>query len=230
MSAPLVALTAGSQTASWGQWPGRRAAVLAWNYVAKVADAGGAPILLPPVPEMAADVAARVDALLLAGGPDIDPSRYGALAGPHTDPPDHARDEAELAALSVAERRGIPVLGICRGLQLLAVARGGTLHQHVPWHAPVVPGRFDRRRIKIKAGSRLGAALGGTAVVHCYHHQGVDKLGDGLEVTAWSEDGDIEGAEDPGAPFVVGIQAHPEEGQVGAALFTAFVEAARRAR
>jgi putative glutamine amidotransferase len=227
MSAPLVALTAGSQTASWGQEPEQRAAVLEWSYVAKVADAGGAPVLLPPVPEVAADIAARVDALLLTGGADIDPARYGALADPHTEPPDSARDEAELAALSVAERRGIPVLAICRGLQLLSVARGGTLHQHLPWHAPTAPGRFDRRRIRIKSGSHIAAALGGTAVLDCYHHQGVDKLGDGLEATAWSEDGGLEGAEDPGAPFVVGIQAHPEEGQAGAALFAAFVAAAR---
>jgi putative glutamine amidotransferase len=228
MSRPLVALTASSEFGTWGMWPEQRSAVLAWTYVSRIAEAGGAPVLLPPIPEVAADIMARADALLLTGGTDINPSRYGALPDPHTQLPDDIRDETELSALAVAERRGIPVLAICRGLQLLSVARGGTLHQHLPWHAPTTPGHFDLRRIRISAGSRLGAALGTSAVLHCHHHQGVDKLGEGLEATAWSEDGDIEGAEDPDARFVVGVQAHPEEGSRAASLFSAFISSAQR--
>jgi putative glutamine amidotransferase len=194
-----------------------------------VTEAGGAPVLLPPVPEAAEEVLARVDALLISGGTDIDPARYGAAPEPFTQPADHARDATELAALAVAERRGIPVLAICRGAQLLAVARGGTLHQHLPEHAPKVTGRFEEHQIRIAADSRLAAALGTSASLHCHHHQGIDVLGRGLVATAWAEDGGIEAAEDPDAAFIVAVQSHPEEPGNTAALFTAFVEAARAA-
>jgi putative glutamine amidotransferase len=208
-------------------WRDVPATYLPWTYVSKVVEAGGSPMLLPPVPQAAEDVVLRADALLLTGGADIDPSRYRMERDPHTLPPDHVRDTTDLAALAAAERRGIPVLAICRGMQLLAVARGGTLHQHLPTHAPATPGRFEPHPIRIKPDSHLGAALGSSAILYCHHHQGIDQLGTGLVATAWSEDGVIEGVEDPSAPYLVGVQAHAEEGGDTAALFKAFVDAAR---
>ncbi len=228
MAAPVVALTSNAATVSWTIWRDMPTTVLAWSYVAKVVEAGGSPMLLPPIPEAAHDVVSRADALLLTGGADIDPSRYGAVRDPHTLPPDRARDRTELAALEAAQRRGIPVLGICRGMQLLAVARGGTLRQDLPTHRPAVPGRFEKHHVRIEAGTRLAAALGVSTVLYCHHHQGVDRLRTGLVATAWAEDGELEAIEDPASPFVVGVQAHPEEGPDTAGLFTAFVEAARQ--
>ncbi|HEY4004735.1 MAG TPA: gamma-glutamyl-gamma-aminobutyrate hydrolase family protein [Pseudonocardia sp.] len=227
VSRPLIALTSYAESVSWGDvWRDVPAALLPWTYVDKVAEAGGAPVLLPPVPQAAADVVAKVDGLLLTGGPDIDPGRYGAPREPLTQPPQLARDATEFAALAAAQERGIPVLAICRGIQLLAAARGGTLFQHLPTHAPAIPGRFEPHPVRIKPDSHLGAALGDNATLYCHHHQGVDRLGAGLIPTAWAQDGGIEGVEDPSAPFLVGIQAHPEEGGDTEALFTAFVRAA----
>ena len=224
---PLVALTSYHEPAKWGVWDQVPAALLPWAYVRQVADAGGAPILLPPEPSSVPDVVARVDALLLTGGPDVDPARYGAPRDPATQPARPGRDESELTALAVAEERGIPVLAICRGVQLLNVSRGGTLHQHLPAHAPRTPGRYDTHQIRIAAGTRLAAALGESATLLCAHHQGIDQVGTGLKAVAWAEDGTIEGTEDPSAPFLVGVQSHPEEGEDTAALFAAFVAAAR---
>jgi putative glutamine amidotransferase len=224
---PLIALTSYHEPAVWGVWNDVPAALLPWTYVRQVTDAGGAPILLPPVPSAIRDVLARVDALLLTGGPDIDPARYGAQRDAATQPARPARDEAELAALAAAEERGIPVLAICRGAQLLSVARGGSLHQHLPGHAPRNPGHYDANEIRIAAGTRLAAALGESATLACAHHQGIDQVGTGLKAVAWAADGTIEGTEDPSARFVLGVQAHPEEGPDTQALFEAFVAAAR---
>jgi putative glutamine amidotransferase len=225
MGAPVVALPTDATTANWGLWRDKRAAVVAWSYVDKVAAAGGAPLLLPPVPGTVAEALAGVDALLLTGGADINPARYGAALGPNTWPPDDARDATDFAALEVALRRGIPVLAVCRGMQVLAIARGGTLHQHLPEHAPSAPGRFRDNVIRIAPESRLADAFGTSTVLRCHHHQGLDRLGDGLVATAWAADGVVEAIEDPAAPFVVGVQAHPEESDT-AALFKAFVAAA----
>ncbi len=122
------------------------------------------------------------------------------------------------------------MLAICRGAQLLSVARGGSLHQHLPAHAPRVAGQYDTNQIRIRPGSRLAAALGESATVLCAHHQGIDRVGSGLEAVAWAPDGTIEGIEDTSAPFVVGVQSHPEECPDAHALFEAFVrvDAARR--
>ncbi len=225
---PLVALTSYLEPAKWGVWDEVPAALLPWTYVHQVSDAGGLPVLLPPEPSTVPEVLARVDALLLTGGPDIDPSRYGAPRDPATQPARSSRDESELAALAAAEQRGIPVLAICRGAQLLNVARGGTLHQHLPEHAPRVPGRYDSTRVRINPGTRMAAALGESSTLLCAHHQGIDRLGDGLTAVAWAPDGTVEGVEDPSTPFLVGVQAHPEEGPDTGALFRAFVAAAQR--
>jgi putative glutamine amidotransferase len=230
VSRPLIALTSYAEVISWGGWRDVPAAMLPWTYVSRVAGAGGAPTLLPAVPEAAQDVVNRVDALLVSGGPDIDPALYGADRDRMTQPADQARDATDLAALAAARHRGIPVLAICRGAQLLAVASGGTLHQHLPGHAPHTVGRFEQHTVQIAPESKLGAALGSSATLLCYHHQGIDRLGSGLVATAWNEEGGIEGVEDPSAPFVVAVQAHPEEPSDTAALFAAFVRAAVRFR
>jgi len=224
-SRPLVGLTSYHEPAVWGVWNDVPAALLPWTYVQRVTEAGGVPILLPPVPTTAAEAVQRVDALLLTGGPDIDPGRYDALREPATQPARLDRDAAELAALAAAERRGIPVLAICRGAQLLSVSRGGTLHQHLPAHAPRTPGQYDTTLVRVAAGSRMAAALGESVELRCAHHQGIDQVGTGLKAVAWADDGTIEGTEDPSAPFVVGVQSHPEEGPDTGALFAAFVAA-----
>jgi putative glutamine amidotransferase len=228
MSRPLIALTSYHEPASWGVWRDVPCALLPWDYVRQVADAGGAPVLLPPVPSAVPDVMARVDGVLLTGGPDIDPARYGEVRSPETQPARPDRDAAELAALAAAEERGIPVLAICRGAQLLTVARGGALRQHLPEHAPTRPGHYDPYTVRIAAGSKLAAALGTSFTASCAHHQGIDKLGSGLVAVAWAPDGTIEAVEDPTAPYVVGIQSHPEVDPATAPLFHTFVSATAR--
>lgn len=223
---PLVALTSYLEKAKWNVWEAVPAALLPWAYVQQVTDAGGVPILLPPEPATVHDVLDRVDALLLTGGPDVDPARYGEERGPNTQRPRVTRDETELAALAAAEERGMPVLAICRGIQLLNVARGGTLHQHLPDHAPKVAGQYDTNQIRVTAGTKLAGALGESATVLCAHHQALARVGHGLETVAWAEDGTIEGVEDPSFPFLVGIQSHPEELPESRALFESFVRAA----
>ncbi len=211
-------------------WRDVPAALLPWAYVRQITEAGGAPVLLPPSAVAVPDVLDRVDGLLLSGGPDVDPARYGAERDPATQPARVERDQAELTALACAQRRGIPVLAICRGMQVLAVSRGGSLHQHLPSHAPRVPGRYETTQVRISPGTRLAEALGESAALSCAHHQGVDELGTGLTATAWAEDGTIEAVEDPDHPFLLGVQSHPEENPDTAALFAAFVQAATATR
>jgi len=227
-SRPLIALTSYLESAKWNVWDKVPAALLPWTYVHQVIDAGGAPVLLPPEPSTVRDVMPKVDGLLLTGGPDVDPARYGEERGPSTQRPRVSRDESELEALAVAEELGIPVLAICRGVQLLNVARGGTLHQHLPDHAPKIVGTYDTNRVRITPGTRLAAALGESVELLCAHHQAIDRVGRGLEVVAWSQDGVVEGVEDPSVPFLVGIQPHPEERTANLPLFESFVAACRR--
>ncbi|HZZ48701.1 MAG TPA: gamma-glutamyl-gamma-aminobutyrate hydrolase family protein [Pseudonocardia sp.] len=228
MSRPLIALTSYSESVNWGVWKDVAAPLLPWPYVSRVADAGGAPLLFPPLPETVPDVLGRIDGLIVTGGPDVDPDRYGAQRDRHTQPPDPARDDTELAALELAQQRGVPVLAICRGAQVLAVSRGGTLHQHLPTHRPRVAGQFEPNHIRIAEGSRLAEALGTSSTMACHHHQGIDEPGSGLVVTAWNDEGGIEGVEDPSLPYFVAVQPHPEEPGDTAALFAAFVDAAAR--
>jgi putative glutamine amidotransferase len=252
-AAPVVGLTAYDEQVRWGVWdvPG---VLLPAAYVRAVAAAGGVPVLLPPLPDgagpgAAGAVVARLDALVLSGGPDIDPGRYGAPRAPETGPARPERDASELALLAAATAAAVPVLGVCRGLQLLNVARGGTLHQHLPDvvgtadHAPA-PGVYGRHPVAVAAGSRLADALGRTAgEVASYHHQAVATPGAGLVVTARASDGTVEAVEDPDLPFCLAVQWHPEAGHpeagagrpeaghpepdTGPALFRALVAAAR---
>jgi gamma-glutamyl-gamma-aminobutyrate hydrolase PuuD len=228
----LVGVTTYRQDAAWGPWD-TEAAVLPASYVDCVAGAGGRPLLLPPSEDSAgaasaADVAAALDALVLVGGGDVDPTRYGANADPATSGVNRRRDESELALLAAALQAGLPVLAICRGLQLLNVSLGGTLFQHVPdvvghhGHQPA-PGQFGPTDIRLDPG-RLSKAMGESAMVSCSHHQSIDRLADGLVLTARATDGVIEGVELASAPFVVGVQWHPEyDGDLR--LFEALVHA-----
>ncbi len=219
-SVPVVGLTTYNQRAAWGPWD-RVAAVLPASYVDTVAAAGGRPVLLPPVtPDADEGGAARVvealDALVLVGGGDVDPARYGQQPDPATSGVDAGRDASELAVLEAALRADLPVLAICRGMQLLDVHLGGTLFQHVPdvvghdGHQPA-RGCFADVEISTEAGSMVSKVMGETATVRCSHHQAVDALGDGLIVTARAADGLVEAIELPAARFVVGVQWHPEE-------------------
>ena len=232
---PLVGVTTYRQDARFGPWD-REAALLPTTYVDCVAAAGGRPLLLPPsdgpgaAPESADTVAAAIDALVLVGGGDMDPSCYGAEPHPATAGVDRRRDDNEMALLGAVLRAGRPVLAVCRGLQVLNVFLGGSLAQHVPdvvghgAHQPAV-GRFGSVAVKIEPGTLLSKALGESATVSCSHHQAVDRLADGLVVTARADDGVVEGVELATASFVVGVQWHPEQDR-DVRLFDALVRAA----
>lgn len=239
---PVIGLSSYAEPARWAAWDAP-AALLPLSYAAGIAAAGGVPALLPPVPGIAAAVG-RLDGLVLTGGGDIDPARYGAARHPRTGPASAARDQAELDLLAAALAAGLPVLGICRGLQLLNVARGGTLHQHLAdlgaagdaGHTPR-PGTFGSHPVRVAPGSLLAGILGGVVpgdqplTVPTAHHQAIDRLGAGLTATAWAADGIVEAAELTGAgqhPFVLAVQWHPEEGD-DPRLFRALVAAARGA-
>ncbi|TQM45446.1 gamma-glutamyl-gamma-aminobutyrate hydrolase family protein [Pseudonocardia cypriaca] len=226
---PLVGITAYGERARYGVWD-NAAVLLPRTYPDVVIAAGGVPVLLPPVLESAAAVD-RLDAVVLAGGPDVGPDRYGASPHPRTGEPRPERDAAELAVLHRALERGIPVLGVCRGAQVLNVGLGGTLVQHVPdavghsGHNPS-PGVFGTVEVALEPGSRVGAALGSTATVRCHHHQALDRLADGLVVTGRATDGLVEAVELADVPFVVGVQWHPEEDATDVRLMAALVTAA----
>jgi putative glutamine amidotransferase len=214
---PLIGLSAYCEEARWAHWH-KPAVLLPANYAEQVAAAGGIPVLLPPLPGVAA-AAGRIDGLLLTGGGDVDPGRYGAQPHPRTGRVSVLRDAAELELLDAATAARLPVLGVCRGLQLVNVARGGTLCQHLSngaGHAPA-PGTFGSHPVRVAAGTRLAGILGadGDAVdVPTAHHQAVDRLGEGLVATAWAEDGVVEAVEASAArdPFLLAVQWHPEAG------------------
>jgi gamma-glutamyl-gamma-aminobutyrate hydrolase PuuD len=226
---PLIGLTAYGERAAYGVWD-HDAVLLPRTYPDVVIAAGGVPVLLPPVPEAAAAVD-RLDAVVLSGGPDIGTDRYGAEPHPRTGAPRPERDAAEAAVLRRALERGIPVLGVCRGAQLLNVELGGTLVQHVPdvvghsGHNPS-PGVFGPVTVALEPGSRVGAAVGQAVTVLCHHHQALDAIAPGLVVTGRAGDGTVEAVELDGHPFVVGVQWHPEQDAADVRLMAALVTAA----
>lgn len=232
-SPPLIGLTSYAEPARWAVWEGK-AAVVGWVYVDAIHRAGGRALIIPPADHGQERILDAIDGLVLAGGQDIDPGRYGAERDGTTEAPQHGRDGAELALTAAAMDRGIPVLGICRGIQVMNVARGGGIIQHLPdaiggtGHREVV-GVFSEHDVAVEPGSRLQSILGDVAPVLSHHHQAAGAVGDGLRPVAWSDDGTIEALEAPGEDFAVGVQWHPEEGE-DLALFTALVDAARRYR
>lgn len=233
---PVVGLTTYLEQARQGVWD-VRASFLPAQYVEHVTACDAAAVLLPPQSapdESAAAVVDGLDALILTGGLDVQPELYGADRHPATDPPRPDRDAWELALLRQAIDRGIPVLGICRGLQLINVAFGGTLHQHLPDligsdRYRLGGGRFAVTTVEVAAGTRLAGLIGaGPADVRSYHHQGADRIGDGLVVTARSADGVVQALEGAGDAFLVAVQWHPEEDEQ-LPLFHGVVAAARAA-
>ena len=231
---PLIGLTTYLQRAQTGVWD-VRASFLPDIYLQGVVRAGGIAMLLPPQPVDAA-IAARVldgvDGLIITGGRDVDPGAYDHEAHPATDKPARDRDDWEFALLVEALRRGMPVLGICRGAQVLNVALGGTLHQHLPdvlGHTGHQLGNaeFATSTVRTVAGSRLAGLIGEGAAVRCYHHQGIDRLGAGLTISARDGDGVVEAVELTGDDFVVAVQWHPEETLDDLRLFTGLIDAAR---
>jgi putative glutamine amidotransferase len=231
---PVIGISAYSQQARWGSWD-LPAVLLPRRYTDMVAAGGGQPVVLPPLPGVAG-VLARLDGLVLSGGGDIDPARYGADRDPATDPANSGRDDAEIELARQAIAAGLPLLGICRGLQVVNVALGGTLHQHLPTlvghegHSPE-PHGYGSHKVSVTAGSQLAGILGRTeAAVPTHHHQAIDGLGDGLVATAWTDDDTVEGVElHESASFVIAVQWHPEAGD-DLSLFTALAAAADRHR
>ncbi|MEU1404307.1 gamma-glutamyl-gamma-aminobutyrate hydrolase family protein [Streptomyces sp. NPDC005728] len=196
----------------WGVWE-LDAVLLPAGYPRLVQEAGGLGFLLPPdAPERAAAAVERLDGLVIAGGPDVDPSRYGAERSPRTGPPAPERDAWELALIDAALRAGVPLLGICRGMQLLNVALGGTLVQHLDGHAEVV-GVFGAHPVKPVPGTLYAGIVPEETDVPTYHHQAVERLGAGLVPSAHAADGTVEAVELPsGEGWVLGVQWHPEMG------------------
>ncbi|MFC8429169.1 gamma-glutamyl-gamma-aminobutyrate hydrolase family protein [Streptomyces sp. NPDC057253] len=210
----------------WGLWE-LEAALLPAGYPRLVQRAGGLAAMLPPdAPEHAAATVARLDGLVIAGGPDVEPLHYGATPDPRTGPPARARDAWELALIKAALAAQVPLLGICRGMQLLNVALGGTLTQHIDGHAEV-PGVFGRHTVKPVPDTLYGGIAPEETAVPTFHHQAVDRLGQDLLVSAHAADGTVEAVELPGPSWVLGVQWHPEMGE-DLRVMRALVEAAAR--
>ncbi|CAN5590576.1 gamma-glutamyl-gamma-aminobutyrate hydrolase [soil metagenome] len=227
---PVIGVTAYVEQARWGTWD-TLVTLLPHRYVTKLEVAGARAVLLPPASHGAAEVVRRLDALVIAGGGDIDPARYGAEAHPETAGIRPDRDAGEFAVLDAALHHDLPVLGICRGMQLLTVAHGGTLHQHLPevvghdGHR-VAPGVYAGHDVRLQPGSLAHQVLGGQASAPSYHHQGVADPGS-LRATGWASDDSIEVVEDPAREFCVGVLWHPEAGN-DPRLFDALVAKATR--
>jgi putative glutamine amidotransferase len=229
-------LTTYLQRAQTGVWD-VRASFLPAIYFEGVELAGGIATLLPPQPvdpEIADRVLNGLDGVIITGGRDVVPSGYGQDPHPATDDPaadNRLRDDFEFALVRGALRRGMPVLGICRGAQVLNVALGGTLHQHLPdviGHTRHQQGNavFTTSTVRTVAGTRLAALIGESSDAQCYHHQAIDTIGEGLIISAQDADGVIEAVEMPGDNFVLAVQWHPEERLDDLRLFAAVVEAA----
>ncbi len=255
VSSPLIGISCYLEQARFGVWD-TPSALLPRSYLDGVLAAGGTPVLLPPVEGWEAGQLSRLDGLIIAGGADVDPVRYGAERDPATGPARPDRDESEWSLINTAFEVGLPILAVCRGMQLLNVVLGGTLHQHLPDHlhqrslslskgkpdAPgspfdklrernkhlPEPGTFGRVKINIDADSRLAKIIGEEVEVHCHHHQAVDRLGNELTAVAWAEDGTVEAIEVDADVFALAVQWHPEEDGVDRRLFEALImEAAR---
>jgi len=230
---PLIGITSYAEEIRWGVWT-EDAALVPLAYVRAVEHAGGRPLVVPPSEDGLEETLDALDGVIFSGGGDLDPELYGAEAHAATDAPRKERDASELRLLEAALGRDMPVLAICRGSQLLNVARGGDLVQHLPEEVGHEqhrhnPGSFSDHDVEVAADSRLGGLLGERAPVKSHHHQGYGRIGSGLREVAWAEDGVVEGLEDANKRFALGVLWHPEEGE-DFALFQGLVEEARRYR
>jgi putative glutamine amidotransferase len=239
VSAPRIAITGVLRT-----WDGAARTGVNAAYVQSVLNVGGVPLILPPTmgPAYAARALDGVDGVVFTGGEDMDPAWYQTEPSPRANPPSRDRDLFELAIFAVARQRELPILGICRGIQLVNVALGGTLWQDLPSerpgpvdHDPAVARNQRGHRVTLTPGSRAATALGATEVrVNSFHHQAVRELATGLVASGWTEDGLIEAVESPPqAPWLLAVQWHPEEmhGEVAAperGLFRTLVDEAGR--
>ncbi|MGH3091702.1 MAG: gamma-glutamyl-gamma-aminobutyrate hydrolase family protein [Gaiellaceae bacterium] len=231
---PLIGITSyAEEGVRWGVWE-LPAALVPLAYVQAVERAGGRPLLVPPSTDGVEETLDAVDGLLFPGGSDLDPELYGAEAHPETNGIRGERDRAELALLEAALARDMPLLAVCRGSQVLNVARGGDLVQHLPELVgdekhKHTPGVFADHDVDLGANTRLQRLLGDRAPVKSHHHQGYGRIGGGLVESAWAEDGTVEALEDPSRRFTLGVLWHPEAGE-DSALFEALVDEARRYR
>ena len=232
---PVIAISCYLEPASRGDWTDVPSALLPHAYVRQVEQAGGLAVLVPPRPDaddaLAAEVLSRVDGLILSGGADVEAGRYGAEPHVTVQAARPDRDELELALARVSCALAVPTLGICRGMQVMAVAAGGELEQHVPDRVghdghSVAPGTYAVHGVSTVAGTRVATLLGPVVEVPTYHHQSV-VAHPGYVAAAWADDGTLEAMEDPDEPFRLGVQWHPEVGD-DPRLFDALVEAARR--
>ena len=225
---PLIGISTYREQARWGAWD-VPAALLPASYPDAVFAAGGEPVLLP-TGSGTAEIVARLDGLVMAGGADVHPVHYGSTPGPHTVGLRPDRDAAELAVLQAALARDLPLLAICRGMQLLNVTLGGTLVQHLPdvpgaGSHQEAPGVFAQREVRTEPGSTLHRLLGPSAEVDCHHHQALDRIAAGLAPSAWAEDDVLEAVEAADRRFCLAVQWHPEAG-ADRRLFDAVVGAA----
>jgi putative glutamine amidotransferase len=228
MSKPLIGITTYVEPASWGHWHQVEAALVPYEYVRAIERAGGRAVLVPPDEDGIGEVLDTLDGLVFSGGNDMAPQTYGAPEDPETNGTNPARDRGEVALLTAALERDLPVLAICRGVEVLNVVRGGDLVQHLPdivgheEHRAVV-GEFSEHTVRVDPSSRIEEVRG---AVKSHHHQGLGRIGEGLREVAWAEDGVVEAVEDTDKPFVVGVLWHPEAGE-DQRLFEQLVEAAR---
>ncbi len=245
MTRPLIGVTTselrrpGNVTATPHGEPGQPEMALGLTYLRAVERAGGIPVVLPPL--RAAAISSLLSSLcgvLLSGGPDLDPIAYGARSHAMLGPTEPTLDAFEVALARAADRRGIPILGICRGAQALNVARGGTLHQHLPevtdgsiLHRQTVPGCHTCHDVRIAPDSVLATTVGPARLaVNSFHHQAIDRLGRGLRAVAWAPDGTVEAIEARGRQLVLAVQWHAEtlvDHRRHRALFKRLVLAAR---
>jgi putative glutamine amidotransferase len=227
---PVIGITSYAEEVTWGAWV-EAAALVPLAYVRAIEKAGGRPLVVPPSEEAIEETLGVLDGILFSGGSDLDPELYGAELHPETTGVREERDRAEMALLTAALERDMPVLAVCRGSQVLNVALGGDIVQHLP---EIVgheghrqrPGDWSDHEVKLEPESRVGGLLGERAPVKSHHHQGYGKIGEGLRETGWADDGTVEALEDPSRRFAVGVLWHPEEGD-DMALFEALVEEAR---
>ena len=227
---PVIGITTYLTRAKFGTWEEDTALVPA-DYVRAIERAGGRALLVPPSEEAIDETLDALDGVVFSGGADLDPQLYGQEAHPETKGVVAERDRGELALLQAALARDMPVLAVCRGVQVLNVALGGDLVQHLPEvvgheNHKHTPGEYADHDVTVEPDTRLGSLIGDRAPVKSHHHQGLGRLGEGLRESARAEDGTLEALEDPSRRFALGVLWHPEAGE-DMRLFEALVEEAR---